>query len=239
MVLAWDAHAFYAGGAKPSREKEESARKHEFGLARVNLNSGKVEMVRLEKPFPLSQKLPKALEGLKSSSYSTGPNYLNDDRPVVTGKKLVLLRLEREAKQLDDALYLDFYDLASGKKLPPVRLMKGKVLWSMLSSDGKKLFVHQALPKEDLPAGDDAWWVFDLETGKQLAKLQLAKLPSDWALVSSRNLVDGRYYVLLERHFSRGRKDVVERVLKAIDSTSSRVIWERAVWSPPALRIPS
>jgi hypothetical protein len=30
--------------------------------------------------------------------------------------------------------------------------------------------VHQAPAKEKLPAGDDAWWLFSPESGKQAAK---------------------------------------------------------------------
>ena len=31
--------------------------------------------------------------------------------------------------------------------------------------------MHQALPKEKLPEGDFAWWIFSLETGKQESKI--------------------------------------------------------------------
>jgi hypothetical protein len=227
LVLAWEARASFEGRGKP--KGEDRLRKYECGLVRVNLDSGKVEMSRLEKAFPLPHKVPKGLEKLVSKGYSTRSNGPDDDRPLVVGKKLVVLRQERALLD-NDELFLDSYDLVNGKKLPPIRLMNGIALLPMLSSDGKKLFVHQALSEERLPAGEYAWWVFDLQTGKQLAKLRY-----DWAYISSRNLVDGHYFVLLQHHRLNHRsKDAVQRVLRAIDVMTGRVIWERALWAPPS-----
>jgi hypothetical protein len=48
LVLAWEAHAYYRGGAPPSRQVIEHARKDAAGIARVELDTGKVAMLPSE-----------------------------------------------------------------------------------------------------------------------------------------------------------------------------------------------
>lgn len=48
LWLAWSANAFYAGGARPTPEIEKAARKSASGVARVDLETGKVEMLTAE-----------------------------------------------------------------------------------------------------------------------------------------------------------------------------------------------
>src|SRR5262249_50219752 len=45
LYLRWQARSWYAGGARPTPEVEAAARKTAEGVARVDLKTGKVEMV--------------------------------------------------------------------------------------------------------------------------------------------------------------------------------------------------
>src|SRR5262249_36632658 len=66
VLLAWEARAFYAGGARPTPQIEAAARKHAAGVARIDLDSGAVEnLPAKEKEKPAAVALPKELEGVK------------------------------------------------------------------------------------------------------------------------------------------------------------------------------
>jgi hypothetical protein len=43
LWLSWEARAWYAGGARPTPQIEKAARKDASGVARIDLDSGKVE----------------------------------------------------------------------------------------------------------------------------------------------------------------------------------------------------
>ena len=110
--------------------------------------------------------------------------------------------------------------------LGTVTLLKGKSLWPQVSGDGKYVFVHQALVKEQLPPGDYAWWVFSLETGKQIAKL-----PYDGQLTEASLLGDRLYHLAggQGRPVFGGGERVVPRSIKAVDLRSGKLLWERPV----------
>ena len=97
LLLTWQARAWYAGGARPSREIEERARKQDAGIAKVNLESGKVEMLPADKA-PAATTLPKELEKVTSQQYWTGSDW--QKKPLVAGKV---------------AAALDVKDLGGGK----------------------------------------------------------------------------------------------------------------------------
>lgn len=45
LYLSWEANAFYAGGAAPTPEIQKAARKSASGIARIDLGTGKVEIL--------------------------------------------------------------------------------------------------------------------------------------------------------------------------------------------------
>src|SRR5262249_2605919 len=141
---------------------EKAAGREARGVARVNVESGKVEMLAEDKVPADPTKLPKDLANEKSQQYWTGSDWKTT--PLATGNGFAALVQDDKGGKLS----LKRWD-AAGKALETVELMKGKALWPMVSTDGRHLFVHQALVKEQLPEGDYAWWVFSLETGKQVA----------------------------------------------------------------------
>jgi hypothetical protein len=56
LYLSWQARAFYAGGARPTPEIEKAARKEASGVARVDLETGKIEVLEKDKAakFPVT-----------------------------------------------------------------------------------------------------------------------------------------------------------------------------------------
>jgi hypothetical protein len=66
LWLSWEARAFYAGGAPPPPEIEKAARKEAAGVARIDLDTGKIESLDVEKiaagkffPMPAEATNPK------------------------------------------------------------------------------------------------------------------------------------------------------------------------------------
>ena len=217
LLLKWDARAWYAGGARPTPEIEKAARKEAHGVARVNLESGKVEMLADDKLPAEATKLPKALENEKSRQYWTGSDWKTT--PIATGGGFAALVQEDKGGPLS----LKRWD-AAGKPLETVELMKGKELWPMVSADGRHLLVHQALVKEQLPEGDYAWWVFSLETGKQVAKLPYEG-NNGMAVVGDR-----AFMVVAGQRKGPPRPGMWEqpRTLKVFDIKSGKLAWEHA-----------
>jgi hypothetical protein len=220
LLLTWEARAWYAGGARPTPEIEKAARKHETGVAKVNLESGKVEMLPADKAPP-GPKLPKDLEKVSSQQYWTGSDW--QTKPLVAGQVLAALEVKDQGSG-KAAMSLKRWNLATGKEEEPVKLLEGKSLWPQVSADGRYLFVHQALVKEQLPEGDYAWWVFDLETGKQAAKL-----PYEGPLAEPVVLASRLYYLVSgPRKFGPGPM-VQPRSVKAVDLKTGKVAWEHAI----------
>jgi hypothetical protein len=163
-------------------------------------------------------KLPKELENEKSQQYWTGSDWKTT--PIQAGNTYAALVLEDNGGKLS----LKRWD-ANGKALETVELMRGKSLWPMISTDGRHLFVHQALVKEQLPEGDYAWWVFSLETGKQVAKLPYEG-NMGMAVVGERAL----FVTMGQRKGppNPGNWDQ-PRTLKAFDLKSGKLAWEHAL----------
>jgi hypothetical protein len=218
LLLKWQARSFYAGGARPTPEIEKAARREAHGVARVDLKTGKVEMLDDAKAPADATKLPKDVEGEKSREYWTGSDWKTT--PIVTGSGFAALVQDGKGGPLS----LKRWD-AAGKPLETVELMKGKELWPMVSADGRHLLVHQALVKEQLPEGDFAWWVFSLETGKQVAKLPYEG-NGEMAVVGDRV-----FLVVTGQPKGRPRPGMWDqpRTLKVYDIKSGKLAWEHAL----------
>lgn len=222
LLLHWRANSFYAGGAPPPPEVIEAARKEAAGTARVNLESGKVTMAEADKT-PAGPDLPDELKKVASQQYWTGSDWKTT--PFVVGNTVSGLAVQNLGGGASE-MSLKRWDRKTGKPLDTVSLMKGKELWPQTSADGQYVFVHQALVKEQLPPGDYAWWVYSLETGKQVAKL-----PYNGALAEA-TVLGGRLYQLSGgqgRPKFGGGESVIPRSVKATDLKTGKVLWERPV----------
>jgi hypothetical protein len=66
LLLAWQARAWYAGGARPTPEVERAARKQASGVARIDLRSGQVMYLTGEKlPKEMPPQVPDGLRTAK------------------------------------------------------------------------------------------------------------------------------------------------------------------------------
>jgi hypothetical protein len=220
VIVTWEAHARYAGGAAPTPEILKAATKDATGAARVNLENGKVETVDPKELEESALKLPESLEKVKSRQYWTGSDWKT--APLVCGDKASVLEVESAKDQ--EKMSLKIFDLATGKEKDTVKLLEGKSLWPQLSLDGRYLFVHQALVKEQLPAGDFAWWVFELDTGKQICKLAYVQTTAGMTVV-------GDHALFLIGQEPRGRPNRMNqpRSLQAVNLKTGKIVWEHPV----------
>jgi hypothetical protein len=220
LLLHWEAHAFYAGGAPPPPEVVRAAKKDANGTARVNLESGKVEMLKAVVPADLE--LPKELRKVTSRQYWTGSSW--ETKPLRVGDTLAALE-QQALPGGKQKLVLLRWDLKTGKALEPVVLLLGKELWPRIQPDHRYVFVHQALVKEQLPPGDYAWWIFSLETGRQVGKV-----PFD-AAGQEMSVIGPRLYTVVAVAGKRppGFSATQPRALRAVDLRSGKTLWERAI----------
>jgi hypothetical protein len=234
LVLHWDARAFYAGGAAPPPQVVAASRKHAAGTARVNLASGKVEMLSAkEGDAGTGPKLPPGREKVTSRQYWTGSNW--ETKLLVAGKVLAALQ-QQKADGQKEKLVLKRWDRKTGKALEPVALLEGQALWLQVQPGGNYVFVHQALVKTALPPGDYAWWIFSLETGKQVGKVPFEAGTQSVAVIGSRAffLVPGQIKARPGGRPFFGMEQ--PRALKAYALASGRLLWERPV--EPIRRLP-
>jgi hypothetical protein len=227
VLLRWEAHAFYAGGAPPPPEVIRAAKKDAAGVAQVGLKSGKVRMLDVkEVPSPNPAPVPQALKEVKSRQYWTGKSW--ETGPLIAGSVLAALE-QPEKTGPKQKLLLRRWELKTGKALEPITLIEGKELWPQIALGGQHVFVHQALVKEQLPAGDYAWWVFSLETGKQLGKVSFEPGAEGLAVLGSRALflVPG----VAKKRPPGGPFGFPPqpRSLKAFDLASGRLLWDHPV----------
>jgi hypothetical protein len=231
LVLDWQAHARYRGGAPPPPHILEQAARDAAGIARINLETGKVEM--LPPRDGIAARLPKALQHVTSLPYQVGSSWRTD--PWVVDQKLAALGSEEsEGRQV---LSLKRWDLSTGQAHEPITLAQGKGLVSSVTPDGRYLFIHQELPPGALPAEDRAWWIFSVETGQRLATLSCEPGTQEACVLGP------RVYYLVEGppHPVASGGSVLPRTLKARELASGKVLWERPlqarrVSKPPPLR---
>jgi hypothetical protein len=231
LLLTWQARSSYWGGAPPTPEIERAARKEAHGVARVSLDTGKVEMLDADKaPAEPAPKVPAELEKVASHQYFTGAEW--KQKPLIVGTTLAALAVE-DAGGGVQKMSLKRWDLTTAKALDTVELLKGKSLWTLIADDGRTVAVHQALVKEQLPEGDYAWWVFDAETGKQVAKFPFEAGSTDLSVIGPR-----AYYAVNGQAKVPPRPDGFEtpRLLKAVDLKTGKQVWERNL--PPIRHLP-
>jgi hypothetical protein len=222
LLLKWRANAFYAGGAPPPPEVVAASRKEATGVARIDLKTGKVTMTPDRAPAE-TVKLPEELSRVASQQYWTGSDWKTT--PFIIGNTVSALAVQNLGGA-GTQMSLKRWDRTTGKPLDTVAMLKGKELWPQLSADGKYVFVHQALVKEQLPPGDYAWWVFSLESGKQVSKLPFTGQLTDAIVLGDRlyHLASGQ-----GKPVFGGGERVTPRSIQAVSLKSGKVVWQRPV----------
>ncbi len=224
FYLAWEARAWYAGGARPTPEVERRARKHAAGVARIDLATGKVDMLEREKaPRPPGPKVHPAVAKAAARSVWTA----GGQESVVRTAGKYAVAADLEAKGPQQSVVLRRWELDGGKELAPVTLLTNRSLRVEWGADNKVVLVHPALVREALPAGDYAWWAFSAQTGKQVGKFEYAE-----GTAQATALGPHAYYVVQGRMIGRppfGPNRTVPRTLRAVDLKSGKLAWERSV----------
>jgi hypothetical protein len=208
--LTWHASARYQGGAPPPQSVAAKAKKSEAGEVLVDLKTGRVEMRGLgETP---GQEQFGAVANRRSYPYERGG--LPEAAPLVAGGKLATLDLkEAEGRQ---ALYIDRWDLATGRSEESIALPGGADLRPQVTLDGRFLLVQ-----EERSSGHYA--VISLETGRQIA----SGLPLDPGRQVVAVLGSRLYSSVESPRADRAPVQTVSRTLRAIDLASGKVVWER------------
>lgn len=225
LLVRWEARAFYAGGAPPPPEVEKAARKHAAGLAKVNIESGKVEMLpaagkKAEAP-KLPAGLPQPAQLWTGTEWLEGPQVIGDTAYAVFRKQAV------GAEKLELASWPVGAKTAEEAKT----LMAGQALWPQLGLDRKHLFVHQAIPPEQLQPKERVWTAFALPSGKQVGTVPYAAGGQGLTLIGPR-----AYYTVGEQRFGGpGGMGKSTRTLRAVDVATGKTLWEHGLWAPPLL----
>jgi len=222
IVVTWQARAWYAGGAAPSPQMLKNSNKNAAGAARINVETGKVETVDGAKMEGAISKLPEGLQKLKSHQYWTGSEWKTT--PLIVGD--VVASLEIEGSKDQQKAILKLFDLASGKEKEPAKLLEGKALWPQASLDGRHLLIHQGLVKEQLPDGDFAFWIFELETGKQVGKVPFEQTAGGVAVCG-----DHALFLVAQPKTAPKTLGKQGRWLKAINLITGKTDWEHTVES--------
>ena len=232
LLLKWEAHAHYAGGAAPSEEILADAKKDAAGVARFDLKSGQVEMVAEDKIPVLMPAVPAALRDVHSEQYALGNAY-GETKPFIS--RGVLGALELAQKENRPIVVLKRWDLASGKAMKPVQLLEGVQPVFQLSLDGRYIMAVESRPKDDVPANDYAIWIFSIKTAKQIAKLPVELVTSPASIIGTR-----LYSIVSEnrnREFISGGF-IIGRQLQATDLKTGAVIWQHPIEPERILPMP-
>lgn len=236
LLINWKASSRYEGGAPPPREILEKYRKDASGTVRIDLQTGKVEMLsgdRMEAPPPFKQH--KALEDLTSYPYRRGPS--SSTKPLVVGNRVIALELEESQEQ--QTLLLKRWDLETGRPDDAVLLLRGRRLEPTVTADGHYLLVHQSAIEPSSPPAQDTWWVYALDSGQRVSeKLIRERGAEDMAVFGPRVF----YTVEETQSTPTVSGSILPRTLKAVELDSGKLLWEHKILgrrvSPPPPRRP-
>jgi hypothetical protein len=217
-VLSWEAAAWYAGIEKISPDEQAAARKHAAGTARIDLDSGQVELGPPEATAarPGLEVVPE-LE--KKAIRWQGE----------IGNARAAILLEQTAEQ--QTLILRTWDRATGKEGQAKELAKGKRLLLLPTLDGHFLCLRDGgLAPDEKNLGRDRTDLFFNLLSVDLGGAVVAKVPYEPGMQLMTVLGTRLYYCVSGN--VRGRTDrpmAQTRTLKAYDVAAGKLVWSRAV----------
>jgi hypothetical protein len=228
LVLAWEATALPGGRAgQPAPLPDTAERKHADGVARIDLETGKVELRPAEKAPPAARKMARQLEKLAVRWQG------------VTGKTFTAVVLEEAetaaspappAGSKEQKLVLRSWDLATEEANPPKELLRGKRLLVQPTLDERYLCVRDAgVAPEEKGTGEDHkkqdWSVFAVETGELFVRVPFESGTQALTILGPRAflLMAGPIKGPIDRPF------VHPRSLKAVELKTGKTLWERPI----------
>ena len=209
VLIAWQASTWYWGGAAPSPEILKAAQHNASGVARVDLDSGKVEMLETAKaPAPPGEaKLSKELQK------EAGPTV------AASGDYAVVVAVEPSGGKAK--VVLKRWDLTTEKPLDPVVLAEGGVYQVVTLPPAGMTLVREG--SVGGPAPDEVTWTaYALATGKEAAKFNTEPGAGQFSVIGPR-----AYYVVQGQPTGPPFAGVIPRTLKAVDLKTGKRLWER------------
>jgi hypothetical protein len=225
LILEWEAHARYRGGASPSAHILAQSTQDAAGVVRFNLRSGKVSKSdREEKKI----ELPDDLEGAILFSYQQGASSVWHSEPWTFDGNFGVIIGEVSGDQ--QTLKLQTWDGASAKVDEAVLLLTGEALVSYVTPDGLCVLIHSEAQHQE-----HDWWLFSVKTGKRLAVLNYEEGAKEACVLNS------RVFYLVEDPPPAQRRDagILRSTIKAVEISSGKVVWERLLSEQPPRRQPA
>ncbi len=157
LFVRWQANTWYWGGAAPSPQTQKAARRHAGGVARVNLKSGKVEMLETDKapPPPSSAAKVSAV----------------DVETTAAGKQKVVLKR---------------WDQTTEKPLEPMVLAEGGPFQVVTVPSAGAALVRDVTPTPGPPPKVYLWTVYSLTTGKETAHFTAEANAAEFTILGPR-----------------------------------------------------
>jgi len=222
LIIEWEGHARYRGGASPSAHILAQSTQDAAGILRFNFRTGEVsKSARDEKRI----EMPGNLEGAIPFSYQRGASSIWHTEPWAFDGKFGVIIGEVSGDQ--QSLQLQTWDGASGKVDEPVLLLTGEALVSYVTPDGLYVLIHS-----EAQAQQHNWWLFSTKTGKKLAVLNYEDGAKEACVLNS------RLYYLVEDPppAHRHEAEALRSTIKAVEISSGKVVWERLLSEQPTNR---
>lgn len=226
LVLNWQASAWYAGKSRPTAEEAQAARKYSRGIARIDLRTGQIEILPAA-PTPPTSNLGEGKMGEPPLPEQLEKKELRWQKLI--GQQWKVLELEEE-KGIQ-TFVLHSWDRQKDTEQQPKELLRGKRLLVRTTLDEQILCLREASqsPDEQVSLSQKKqprlWWLFSVETGKMLGRI-----PDESGMNTLVVLGKRVFYVVPGT--LRGALDepnVQPQLLRAIDLSSGKKIWEHTV----------
>jgi hypothetical protein len=216
LILRWEAHARYVGGAAAPPAIREKYKKDASGVMRVNQETGGV--TSLPAPPAAPELLHADLKHVTSSAYYIGAAI--EEAPLVVGNKLVALAVQ-ESKGGEE-LVLKTWDAKTGKRFDPVSLRQGKGLVARVTDDKQYVVVQDEA--DTARDGKSPSLVFELTNGRPVAHLNLE--PS----IQAMTVLEPRLYYAVAQVSAKPTSGLKQPwTLKAAELKSGQILWERPI----------
>jgi hypothetical protein len=212
LLIEWEAHARYRGGAPPPSQVLQEATKDAVGTARVDLRSGRVTM--LPRTLPQGLAIPPALQQAMVFPYKKGTAWHSE--PWLTDTMVAMLTVEETAGER--TLTLQRWDPATQSPRPRLPLGSATGRTAYVTPDGSYLLLH------DLSAGGATGdlSIFRVTTG-ELA----ARWPHETGLQEISILGSHLYSLVEDSTLTPAGSPRLRLLLKARSLVDGQLRWER------------
>ncbi len=222
LVLAWEAEATLTTTTRPPA-KQQPATKHASGTARIDLDTGLVELGPPKRTT--AEPPPQPLKEVEKLAV----RWQGTIGPLTSAVVL-------EESGGGQSLVLRLWDPATGKAAEPKELLRGQRLLVQPTLDGRYLALRDAGTAPDdrgagRPSRERVWTLFPLGLGRPVRQVPYEAGAQALAVVGARVL----YVVSGPIPGAINRPVVPPRTLKAVNLETGKVVWERPVGGKPVL----